>query len=130
MNGRSRTVAGRVVDFLALTERRRLLVVAGVPAAFLALFELLADFGALTVALAVGLVAFLYTRGTTQRTLAAAVYGVGLLFVALFALDLYWNWARGSTEPLVGTATRLGWRAAVGTALFGVGVWLRRTDLA
>ncbi|WP_324757702.1 hypothetical protein [Haloarcula montana] len=123
------TVVGRAVEFVALTERRRLLVVVGVPVLFVLLFEFVANYGLLVVLLAVGLAAVLYTRSTARETIAASAYGVGVLLIGLFLLELYWNGAQGSTEPLIGTATRVLWRAVVGTVLLGLGLWLRRVDL-
>ncbi len=46
----------------------------------------------------------------------------------LFVFELYWNGVGGSTEPLLRTATRVLWVAAAGTALVGLGVWLRRIE--
>jgi ABC-type Mn2+/Zn2+ transport system permease subunit len=129
MNGHPRTVAGHVVGFVARTERRRLLVVGGVPILFVLLLETAANYGVLVLLLAAGLAAVLYTRSTAQQTIAASSYGVGVLLLGLYLLELYWNGARGSTEPLVGTATRLLWLAVTGTVLTGLGLWLRRVDL-
>lgn len=123
-----RTVVGHVVEFVALTERRRLLVVVGIPVLFVALFELTANYGALVLFLAAGLVAFLYTRTTAQKTIAASAYGAGLLMFSLFLLELYWNGATGSTEPLIGTATRTLWLAVTGTLSTGFGLWLRQIE--
>jgi len=129
MYGRPRTVAGRVVAFVAVAERRRLLVVVGTPILFVVLFELTANFGALVLLLAAGLAAFLYTRTTAQRTMAAGAYGAGVLLIGLFLLELYLNGAQGSTEPVLDTATRVLWRAVTGTVLIGVGLWLRRIEV-
>lgn len=93
------------------------------------LFELIANFGVLVLLLAVGLATVLYTRTTAQRTIAASAYGVGVLMISLFLLELYWNGTQGSTEPLIGTATRVLWRAVTGTVLIGLGLWLRQVDL-
>ena len=101
MNGRPRTALGRLVEFVAVTEGRRLLVVVGVPLLFVVLFELVADYGVLVLLLAACLAAVLYTRPTDQATIAASAYGVRLLLVGLFLLELYWTGAQGSTEPLV-----------------------------
>ncbi|MFU1781405.1 hypothetical protein ACM16X_08485 [Haloarcula japonica] len=129
MDSRPRTVAGRIVESVAGTERRRLLVVVGVPVLFVALIDLTANFGVLVLFLAAGLAAFLYTRPTGQQTVAASCYGVGVLLIGLFLLELYWNGVQGSTEPLFGTATRLLWRAVTGTSLIGLGLWLRQSEL-
>lgn len=104
------------------------MVVVGVPVAFAALFELVADYGALPLLLAAGLAAVIYTRPTARKTVAAAVYGVGALLVGLFLLELYLNGAQGSTEPLAGTATRVLWRAIAGTALIALGLGIRRAE--
>jgi hypothetical protein len=129
MNGRPRTLSRRIVEFVAVTERRRLLVVFGIPIGFVALFELVANYGVLVPLLAAGLATVLYTRPTTQGTIAAGAYGVGALLICLFLLELYWNGARGSTEPLIGTATRVLWQAVTGAVLIGLGVWPRQVDL-
>ena len=129
MTNRLRTVVGRGVDFVAATDRRRLLVVVGPPLLFAVVFEFAADYGVYPVLLAAGLSAVLYTRPTAQETIAASAYGVGALLIGLFLLELYWNGARGSTEPLVGTATRLLWRAVAGSVLLGLGLWIRRVEL-
>ncbi|MFC7076448.1 hypothetical protein [Haloarcula halophila] len=129
MNDGPGTGVGRAVEFVALTERRRLLVVIRVPVLFVLLFGSVANYGSFVVLLAVGLAAVLYTRSTARETIAASAYGVGVLPIGLFLLELYWNGAQGSTEPLIGTATRFLWRAVVGTVLIGLGLWLRRADL-
>lgn len=129
MNTNLRTLAGHVVEFVSATEGRRLAVVIGVPVGFVALLELTANFGVLVLLLAVGLGLFLYTRPTAQATLAAGAYGVGLLLLALFLLELYWNGARGSTEPLVGTVQRVRWLAVAGVSSSGLGLWLRQLEL-
>lgn len=129
MNERSRTAVGRTVEFVASTERRRLLVVVGIPLLFAVLFEAVANYGVLPTLLAAGLAAVLYTRPTAQKTLAAGACGVGALMIGLFLLELYLNGAHGSTEPLIGAATRVLWRAVTGIVLLGLGLWLRRVDL-
>lgn len=129
MHTRPRTAVCRIVAFVAVTERRRLLVVAGVPIFFAILLDLVANYGVLVLFLAVGLATVLYTRSTAQKTIAAGVYGVGALLIGLFLLELYWNGSRGSTEPLIGTATRVLWRAVTGIGLVGLGLWLRQIDL-
>jgi hypothetical protein len=48
--------------------------------------------------------------------------------IGLFLLELYWNGARGSTEPLMNTASRVLWQALMGSLLVGVGLWLRPPD--
>lgn len=128
MRDRPRTVVGHVVEFVSLTERRRLIVVVGVPVSFVVLFELVANFGVLVLLLAAGLATFLYTRTTAKKTLAASAYATGLLLLGLFTLELYLNWAQGSTEPLIGTATRVLWRAVTGSVLIGFGLWLRHRE--
>jgi hypothetical protein len=129
MNRRLRTVVGKIIEFVAFSERRRLLVVVGVPALFVVLLDFVANYGVLILLLAAGLATVLYTRSAAQQTIAASVYGVGVLLISLFLLELYWNGALGSTEPLQGTATRLLWRVVTGTVLVGLGLWLRQTDL-
>lgn len=77
MDKRPGTVAGHVVEFVARTERRRLVVVVGIPAVFVVLFELTANLGILILLLAAGLATFLYTRPTVQKTMAASAYATG-----------------------------------------------------
>lgn len=129
MPTRPRTAVGRIVAFVASTERRRLLVVAGVPVVFAILLDLVANYGVLVLFLAVGLATVLYTRPTAQKTIAASLYGVGVLLIGLFVLELHWSGARGSTEPLLGTATRVLWRGVTGAMLVGLGLWLRQLDI-
>jgi len=129
MKSRVATAVGDLVSFVALSERRRLLVVVGIPVLFVALFELTANRGALVVLLAVGLATYLYTRPTPQETVAASAYATGALIVTLFLLELYWGRAGGSTESMVGTATRFLWRLIAGTSLLGLGLWLRRMEV-
>jgi len=124
-----RTVADHLCAFVAVTERRRLLIVVAVPALFALLFEIVANFGVVPLILGTGLAVFLYTRSTVQATVAASAYGVGVLMIGLFALVLYWNGVRGSTEPLLGAAARILWWAVTGTVLIGLGLWLRRLEL-
>lgn len=128
MYKRLRVTVGHTVEFVSVTERRRLIVVGGVPVLFVALFEVIANFGAVILLLGVGLAAVLYTRTTAQETVAAGAYGVGVLMSSLFVLELYLNGAQGSTEPLLGTAARLRWWAMAGTLLTVIGLWLRRTE--
>ncbi|MXR40660.1 hypothetical protein GRX01_04765 [Halobaculum sp. WSA2] len=128
MNKRPRTIVNHVVEFVAETRRRRLLVIVGVPTVFAILFDLIANYGILIPLLAVGLATVLYTRSTAKETIAASLYGVGVILIGLFLLELYWNGARGSTEPLVGTATRVLWRAVAGVILGGLGLWVRQID--
>jgi hypothetical protein len=129
MNKRLRTVVGQLVEFVALTERRRLLVVVGIPLVFVVLLDFVANYGLLIPLLAVGLTTVLYTRSTAQKTVAASVYSVGVVLLGLFLLELYWNRALGSTEPLIRTATRVLWQAVTGSVLVGLGLWLRRIEL-
>jgi hypothetical protein len=128
MPKRPRTL-GRIVAFVAVAERRRLLVVFGVPTVFVVLLDFVANYGVLVLLLAVGLAVVLYTRSTAQKTIAASASGVGALLFGLFLLELYWNGAQGGTEPLIGTARRALWQAVTGSILIGFGLWLRQTDL-
>lgn len=129
MDKRPQSVVGQVVEFVALNERRRLLVVVGIPMLFVILVDIIANYGVVIILLAAGLATVLYTRSTAQRTIAASLYGVGVLLISLFLLELYWNGARGSTEPLIITATRVLWEAVTGAVLVGFGLWLRQIDL-
>lgn len=128
MTERQWTVAGQIVEFVALTERRRVIVAVAIPILFVVLFEMVANFGVLVLLLAVGLAVFLYTRATAQETVAASAYGVGTLMISLFVLVLYWNGSHGSTEPVIDTATRLLWWGVTGIVLIGLGLWLRRLE--
>lgn len=128
MYRRPLTAVNHIVEFISVTERRRLIVVVGIPVLFVALFELTANYGVLILLLAVGLAAFLYTRPTAQKTIAASAYGTGMAMVGLFILELYWNGTRGSTEPLIGTATRVLWVSVTGTVMIGLGLWLRQIE--
>lgn len=128
MDEQPRAVVGRIVALVAGTERRRRLVVVGVPTVFVSLLDIAANYGILVVLLAAGLAAVLYTRSTAQETIAAGAYGVGVLLLGLFALTLYRNGAYGSTEPLAGTARRVLRQAATGAALIGLGLWFRGVD--
>lgn len=129
MNTSPRTVVGQLVEFVAVTERRRLVIVVGVPMVFTLLLDLIANYGVLILLLAAGLATVLYTRSTAQQTIAASLYGVGLLLLSLFLLELYWNGAQGSTEPLLDTTIRVLWQVVTGTALVGFGLWLRQIEV-
>lgn len=129
MNTCPRTVVGQLVEFVAVTERRRLLVVVGVPLGFVLLLDFVANYGVGILLLGAGLATVLYTRSTAQTTVAASVYGVGILLFSLFLVELYWTGAQGSTEPLLATAIRELWQAVTGAVLVGVGLWLRHIDL-
>jgi hypothetical protein len=87
MDKRLRTVVCQTIEFIALTESRRLMVVVGIPVFFVVLFELVANYGVLILFFAVGLATVLYTRSTAQRTIAASVYGVGVLMIGCFSLS-------------------------------------------
>ncbi|RNJ26390.1 hypothetical protein [Halosegnis longus] len=128
MNTQLRTVLGQIIAFVAATERRRLLVVVTVPLVFTIWLDVVANYGVLILFLAVGLAAGLYTRPTAQKTVAAGVYGVGVLLISLFLLTLYWTFARGSTESLLSTVTRMLWQALLGTVFVGLGLWIRQTE--
>lgn len=120
---------GSVVEAVAVSERRRLLVVFGVPLSFWLVVELAANLGFPPLVLAAGLAAYLYTRGTVQATLAASSAGTGLLLVSLFLLQVYWLDTGGSTEPLAGAITRLSGWVLTGTLLVALGVWLSDVEL-
>lgn len=129
MNERLQATVGQIVEFVARTERHRLIVVLAIPILFVILLDVVANYGLLPVLFAAGLAAVLYTRPTAQQTIAASIYGVGVLMIGLFLLELYWNGAWGSTEPLIGTATRVLWQALIGSMLVGVGLWLRHISV-
>ncbi len=128
MDKRPQTVVGHGIEFVARTEYRRLIVVIGIPVVFLALLVARNNLGLSGLLFVVGLVGFLYTRPTAQQTIAASAYATGMLMIGLFLLELYYNGARGSTEPLIGTATRVFWLAVTGTVLTGLGLWIRQAD--
>lgn len=123
-----RTVAGHMIEFVGITEFRRLLVVVGIPVVFVALLWEGNNLGIAAVFLAAGLATFLYTRPTAQKTIAASAYATGVAMVSLFLLELYWNWSQGSTASLVDVATEGRWRAVTGTVLVGLGLWLRQRE--
>ncbi|MDS0293470.1 hypothetical protein [Halogeometricum luteum] len=128
MSSPLRAGAGRVVDAVAVSERRRVLVALGLPFVFWLAVHLSANLGILSLALAGALAAYLYTRRTARATLTAGFAGAGLLLIALFLLQLYLLDAGGSTESLSGAAERLaGWvlsgavLLALGASLSGIG---------
>ncbi|MFC7177365.1 hypothetical protein [Halosegnis marinus] len=129
MTKRLRTVATTIVEFIALTERRRLLVVAGVPVVLAALLYEVNMLGTAVLLLAAGVAAFLYTRPTAQKTVAAGAYATGVVLIGLVLLLLYWNWAQaGTAAPAAIVAAHLWW-VVTGTVLIGLGLWLRQTEL-
>ncbi|QLG29430.1 hypothetical protein HUG10_05660 [Halorarum halophilum] len=124
-----RAAAGRVVDSVRVSERRRVAVVVGVPFLFWLVVELAANLGILPLVAAAVLGAFLYTRGTAQDTLAAGAYGTGLLAVGVAAVQLYQSVAGGSTEALADTVARLAGWPLTGVVLIVLGAWLHGADL-
>lgn len=124
MSSQPRTGAGSLVDSVAVSERRRVLVALGVPLVFCLAVELAANLGVLPLVLAAGLAAYLYTRPTARATLAAGAAGTGLLLISLFLLQSYSTVAGGSTESLAGAVARLfGW-VLLGIALLALGAWV------
>lgn len=106
---------GSAVDSVD-AERRRALVVLGVPLLFWLVVESTANPGFLPLVLATGLAAYLYTRRTGRETLAAGAAGTGPLAISLFLLQVYRVGAGGSTEPLADAVARLsGWLLAEST---------------
>jgi hypothetical protein len=124
-----RTVAGNIIEFVALTEFRRLIVVIGTPVVFVALLYEQHILGTVVFFLAAGLATFLYTRTTTQKTMAASAYATGVLMIGLLLLELYWNWAQGGTASQATIATENLWQPVTGTLLIGLGLWLRQIEL-
>ena len=127
--GPFRAAAGRVVDSVGVSERRRVAVAVGVPFLVWLVVELEANLGFLPLVAAAGLCAFLYKRGTAQETLAAGAYGSGLLLVGVALYQVYQSWAGGSTEVLADTVLRLSGWPLTGAVLIVLGAWLRRADL-
>lgn len=123
-----RAAAGRVVDSVHVSERRRVAVAVAVPFLFWLVVELGANLGFLPLVAAAVLGAFRYTRATARGTLAAGAYGTGLLAVGVAAVRIYQSVAGGSTETLADTVARLaGWPLA-GVVLIVLGAWLRGAD--
>lgn len=129
LSGPLRTAAGRTVESLDASERRRIALVIGVPVLFWLVVELAANLGFAPLIAAAALAAFLYTRGTEQETLAAAAYGAGLLAVGVQLFLLYQGVTGGSTDPVADAAVRLIEWPAVGAGLIALGIWIRRTEL-
>jgi len=129
MDRRPRTVAGDLVEFVALTELRRLIVVVGTPVVFVALLYEQNSLGMAVLLLAAGLATFLYTRTTAQKTVAASAYATGVLMISLLLLELYWNWAQGGTASQAAIVTENLWQPVAGTLLIGLGLWLRHIEL-
>ena len=129
MDKRPRTVAGNIVEFVAVTELRRLFVVVGIPVIFVALLYEQNILGTVVFLLAAGLATFLYTRTTTQKTVAASVYATGVLLIGLVLLELYWNWAQAGTASQVAIITENLWQPVTGTVMIGLGLWLRQIEL-
>lgn len=123
MSSQPRTGAGSLVDSVAVSERRRVLVALGVPLVFCLAVELAANLGVLPLVLAAGLAAYLYTRPTARTTLAAGAAGTGLLLISLFLLQIYSTVAGGSTESLAGTVARLSGWVLLGIVLLALGAW-------
>lgn len=124
-----RVTVGRIVDYVQVSQRRRVAVIAGVSFLFWLVVELAANLGIWPLVVAVGLVAYLYVQNTAQETLAASAYGTGVLAVGVALFLVYQSVAGGSTEPVADTVVRLsGWPLA-GVVLIAAGVWLHRVDL-
>lgn len=127
--GPLKVAVGRVVDYVQVSQRRRMALIVGVSFLFWLVIELAANLGIWPLVVAVGLVAYLYVQKTAQETLAASAYGTGLLAVGVAAFLVYQSVAGGSTEPVADTVVRLsGWPLA-GIVLIAVGIWLHRVDL-
>ncbi|WP_436908814.1 hypothetical protein [Halosimplex marinum] len=123
MRARARAVAGRVVDFVAASERRRAAVVVGVPLLVWLAVELGANLGLVPLALAAVLAAFLYTRETPRRTLAAGTYGAGLSLAGVGLFEIARSVAGGTTaSPTELVAGASPWLLS-GVALIALGVW-------
>jgi len=129
MDRRPRTVAGDLVEFVALTELRRLIVVVGTPVVFVALLYEQNSLGMAVLLLAAGLATVLYTRTTARKTVAASAYATGVLMISLLLLELYWNWAQGGTASQAAIVTENLWQPVAGTLLIGLGLWLRHIEL-
>lgn len=126
--GPIRAAAGRVVDSVSVSERRRAAVVVGVPFLFWLVVELAANLGFLPLVAAAVLSAFLYTRRSARETLAAGAYGTGMLAVGVALFQVYQTVAGGSTEALADTVVRLSGWPLTGVVLIILGAWLHRAD--
>lgn len=124
-----RAAVDPVVQFVDVSERRRVTVAVVVPSLFWLIVELAANLGVVPLVVAIGLAAYLYTRDTAQETLAASAYAPGLLAIGVGLFQVFLTVTGGSTEPFVDTVVRLsGWPLA-GIALIAFGTWLYRVDL-
>lgn len=128
MTERPQTVAGDIIEFVALSSLRRLVVVVGTPLVFVALVWESNVLGTTALLFAGVLVVFLYTRPTAQKTVAASAYATGVLMIGLLLLELYWNWAGGSTASLRMIAIEGIWRVVGGALLAILGLWLRQIE--
>ncbi|MFC7021085.1 MULTISPECIES: hypothetical protein [Haloarcula] len=128
MDKHPRTVVGDISEFVGSTERRRLVVVVGIPIAFVVLLYEQNVLGTTAILFAAVLAVFLYTRPTAQKTIAASAYVTGVLAISLLLLELYWNWSGGSTASLAGIAIDGRWRVVTGILLVGLGLWFRQVE--
>lgn len=129
MDKRPRTVTDNIVEFVAATELRRLFVVVGIPVIFVTLVYEQNILGTVVLLLAAGLATFLYTRTTTQKTVAASAYATGTLLIGLVLLELYWNWTQAGTASQAAIVTENHWQPVAGTVMIGLGLWLRQTEV-
>lgn len=126
MNKRPLPVVGHIIEFIGLSEYRRLLVVVGIPVLFAVLVWQGNRLGLAAIFFAVCLAAFLYTRPTAQETIAASAYATGVVLIGLVLLGIYWNWSTASTAAWVDNTVR--YRVVTGVLLIGLGLWLRQIE--
>lgn len=127
--GPLQVTVGRVVDYVQVSRRRRMILIVGVSFPLCLVVELAANLGLWPLIAAAGLLACLYMQKTAQETLTASAYGTGLLAVGVALFQVCQSVAGGSTEPVTDTVVRLsGWRLA-GVILVAIGIWLHGVDL-
>jgi|AntDeeMetagen134_2_1112570.scaffolds.fasta_scaffold09602_2 protein-S-isoprenylcysteine O-methyltransferase Ste14 len=128
MDRSARTIFGHIIEYVGLTEYRRLVIVLGIPVLFAVLLWEQNVIGTVVVFLGLGLATVLYTRPTAQKTIAASAYATGVLMIGLLLLELYWNWAQAGTASQAAIATEGLWQVVAGTLLIGFGLWLRQIE--
>jgi hypothetical protein len=131
--GLARAVAGYVVDWLETNETNRQAVVYGVPA--LVWFwtastwsEWLGSGAGVASVVAALLLALLYSRESAKETLAAALYGSGLVFASVPVAAAVGAFLTG-TVPVVRTALPGPAWFLFAVGLLGAGAWLHGQEV-